>query len=185
MRFGAFNLAIDSKPRGCDLVSLKVEDVAPHGYAVDRATIRQQRTGRPVKFELTEQSRRAVDRHLATSTSAPTIYLFPGQPRQSPQHAPLRQVTGRMDIADWARSVAVRYALASSHQGDAHLPEDRKPGELCNCSLAIPRSKAPSAIWASKSMMPWLLQSKSRSESWGGADALHPIQIVLRAPFPD
>ena len=34
-----FNLAIDSKLRGCDVVSLKVEDVAPHGYAVDRATV--------------------------------------------------------------------------------------------------------------------------------------------------
>jgi hypothetical protein len=35
-----FNLAIDSKLRGCDVVALKVEDVAPHGYAVDRATVR-------------------------------------------------------------------------------------------------------------------------------------------------
>ena len=49
-----FNLAIDSKLRGCDLVGLKVEDVAPHGYAIDRATIRQRKTGRPVKFEITE-----------------------------------------------------------------------------------------------------------------------------------
>jgi hypothetical protein len=35
-----FNLAIDSKLRGCDLVALRVDDVAPNGYAVDRATIR-------------------------------------------------------------------------------------------------------------------------------------------------
>jgi hypothetical protein len=35
-----FNLAIDSKLRGCDVVALKVEDIAPHGYAVDRATVR-------------------------------------------------------------------------------------------------------------------------------------------------
>ena len=41
-----FNLAIDSKLRGCDVVSLKVEDVAPHGYTVDRATVRQKNTGR-------------------------------------------------------------------------------------------------------------------------------------------
>ena len=46
-----FNLAIDSKLRGCDVVALKVEDVAPNGYAIDRATIRQRKTGRPVKFE--------------------------------------------------------------------------------------------------------------------------------------
>jgi hypothetical protein len=42
-----FNLAIDSKLRGCDLVTLKIEDVAPSGYAVDRATVRQRKTGNP------------------------------------------------------------------------------------------------------------------------------------------
>jgi len=49
-----FNLAIDSKLRGCDVVSLRVEDVAPHGHAVDRATVRQRKTGQSVRFEMTE-----------------------------------------------------------------------------------------------------------------------------------
>ena len=40
-----FNLAIDSKLRGCDVVALRVEDVAPNGYAVDRATVRRRRQG--------------------------------------------------------------------------------------------------------------------------------------------
>src|SRR5246127_1370987 len=62
-----FNLAIDSKLRGCDVVALKVEDVAPHGYTIARATVRQKKTGRPVKFELTEQTRQAVDDHLAAA----------------------------------------------------------------------------------------------------------------------
>ena len=61
-----FNLAIDSKLRGCDVVALKVEDVAPSGFAVDRATVRKKKTGRPVKLELTEQtpsiSRRILSR---------------------------------------------------------------------------------------------------------------------------
>ena len=47
------NLAIDSKLRGCDVVAIRVEDVAPSGYAMDRATVRQKKTGRPVRFELT------------------------------------------------------------------------------------------------------------------------------------
>src|SRR5687768_8303276 len=51
-----FNLAIDSKLRGCDVVAVKVDDVAPNGYAVERATVRQRKTGRPVRFELTEQT---------------------------------------------------------------------------------------------------------------------------------
>ena len=59
-----FNLAIDSKLRACDVVALKVEDVAPNGYAADRATIRQRKTGQPVRFELTEQTRQAVDEYL-------------------------------------------------------------------------------------------------------------------------
>jgi hypothetical protein len=53
-----FNLAIDSKLRGCDVVAARVDDVAPNGYALDRATVRQKKTGRPVRFELTDQTRR-------------------------------------------------------------------------------------------------------------------------------
>src|SRR5215813_6957422 len=51
-----FNLAIDSKLRGCDVVAIKVDDLAPNGYAADRATVRQRKTGRPVRFELTEHT---------------------------------------------------------------------------------------------------------------------------------
>jgi integrase len=57
-------LTIDSKLRGCDVVALKVEDVAPNGYTMDRATVRQKKTGRQVKFELTDQTRQAVDDYL-------------------------------------------------------------------------------------------------------------------------
>ena len=71
-----FNLAIDSKLRGCDVVALKVEDVAPNGYTIDHATIRQRKTGRPVKFELTEQTREAVDGYLRASGKKPGELLF-------------------------------------------------------------------------------------------------------------
>ena len=59
-----FNLAIDNKLRGCDVVAVRVDDVAPSGYAMDRATIRQKKTGRPVRFELTDQTRQAIDQYL-------------------------------------------------------------------------------------------------------------------------
>jgi hypothetical protein len=42
-----FNLAIDRKLRACDVVALKVEDVAANGYAADRATVRQRKIGHP------------------------------------------------------------------------------------------------------------------------------------------
>src|SRR5437667_5052044 len=73
-----FNLAIDSKLRGCDIVTLKVEDVAPSGYSVDRATVRQKKTGQPVRFELTEQTRQAVDDYLRVSAKKPGEFMFTG-----------------------------------------------------------------------------------------------------------
>src|SRR5438874_3971249 len=74
-----FNLAIDSKLRGCDLVALKVENVAPGGYTVDRATVRQKKTGQPVRFELTEQTREAVDDYLRAAGKHPGEFLFSGR----------------------------------------------------------------------------------------------------------
>ena len=62
-----FNLAIDSKLRGCDVVAIRVEDIAAGGYTADRATVRQKKTGRPVRFELSEQTRQAVDDYLKTA----------------------------------------------------------------------------------------------------------------------
>jgi integrase len=74
-----FNLAIDSKLRGCDVISLRVSDVAPHGYTIDRATVRQRKTGRPVKFELTEQTRQSVDDYVRASPKRPEDHLFVGR----------------------------------------------------------------------------------------------------------
>ena len=66
-----FNLAIDSKLRGCDVVAIRVEDVAAGGCTADRATVRQKKTGRPVRFELSEQTRQAVDDYLRPPTKGP------------------------------------------------------------------------------------------------------------------
>jgi integrase len=74
-----FNLAIDSKLRGCDVMALKVEDVAPSGYAVDRPTVRQKKTGQPVRFELSEQTRQAVDEYLKAVGKKPGEFVFAGR----------------------------------------------------------------------------------------------------------
>src|ERR1041385_8695234 len=74
-----FNLAIDSKLRGCDVVAVKVDDVAPNGYAVDRATVRQKKTGRPVRFELTEPTRQAIDDYIKLAGKKPGDFLFTGR----------------------------------------------------------------------------------------------------------
>ncbi len=84
-----FNLTIDSKLRGCDFVALKVEDIAPNGYSVDRATVRQRKTGLPVRFELTEQTRQAVDEYLRVADKKLGELMFTGRRR------PARNMTTR------------------------------------------------------------------------------------------
>ena len=74
-----FNLAIDGKLRGCDLVAVRVDDVAPSGYAMDRATIRQKKTGRPVRFELTDQARMTIDEYLKLTGRKSGQFLFAGR----------------------------------------------------------------------------------------------------------
>jgi integrase len=91
-----FNLAIDSKLRGCDVVALKVEDVAPHGYALTRATVRQQKTGRSVRFELSEQTRQAIEDHLRSTKKKAGDYLFSARPGSD----------RRMSTRQYARLVA-------------------------------------------------------------------------------
>ena len=78
-----FNLGIDSKLRGCDVVAVKVDDVAPNGYVVDRATVRQRKTGRPVRFELTEQTRQSIDDYIKLVGKKSGDFLFSGRTRRS------------------------------------------------------------------------------------------------------
>src|SRR6266436_2531981 len=66
-----FNLAIDSKLRACDLVQLRVRDVC-HGQSMaSRALILQQKTSRPVQFEITEPAHTAVAAWIAYSKRRP------------------------------------------------------------------------------------------------------------------
>ena len=107
-----FNLAIDSKLRGCDVVAIKVEDIAPNGYAIDRATVRQKKTGRPVKFELTDQTRQAVDDYLKAAHKKPGEFLFTGrrgmgQCMTTSQYARL--------ISEWIASIGLDPKLFGTH----------------------------------------------------------------------
>src|ERR1700722_18823381 len=106
------DLAIDSKLRGCDVVALKVEDVAPNGYTIDRATCRQTKTGRPVKFELTDQTREAVDDYLRTAGKKPREFLFTGSGR-SGQGMTTRQYA-RL-VSRWVASIGLDAKLFGTH----------------------------------------------------------------------
>ena len=107
-----FNLAIDSKLRGCDVVTIRVEDVAAGGYAADRATVRQKKTGRPVRFELSEQTRQAVDDYLKSTAKRPGEFLFTGR------RDPGRNITTRQYarlVSDWIGSVGLDQRLFGTH----------------------------------------------------------------------
>jgi len=106
------NLAIDSKLRGCDVVALKVEDVAPRGYSVDRATVRQKKTGQPVRFELTEQTREAVDDYLKVSAKKPGEFMFTG--RRGPGQSMTTRQYARL-VSEWIASIGLDPRLFGTH----------------------------------------------------------------------
>src|ERR1700674_3576058 len=85
-----FNLAIDSKLRGGDLVRLRVRDIAHGDRIAARAIIMQQKTQRPVQFEITEPTRKAVLVWIRCAALKREDYLFPSRLRRSPHLSPRR-----------------------------------------------------------------------------------------------
>ena len=117
-----FNLAIDSKLRGCDLVSLRVQDVAPHGYAIERATVRQKKTRRLVRFELTEHTRLAIDEYLAARRRRPAPRLVLRQTgRTLPDNSTICTACFGVDWRRWIRPPIVWNSLVATHEGDTDL----------------------------------------------------------------
>jgi integrase len=140
-----FNLAIDSKLRGCDVVALRVEDVAPSGYAVDRATVRQQKTGQPVRFELTEQTRQAVDEYIRRARKKPGEFLFTGRGRAD------RCMTTRQYarlVAKWISSVGLDPHFFATHSLRRTKPTliYRRTGNLRAVQLLLGHRKIESTV---------------------------------------
>jgi hypothetical protein len=103
---------IDSKLRGCDVVALKVEDIAPSGYAVDRATVREKKTGQTVRFEMTEQTRQAVDDYIRAANKKAGEFLFTGR-RGAGQCMTTRQYA-RL-VSEWVGSIGLDPRLFGTH----------------------------------------------------------------------
>jgi integrase len=140
-----FNLAIDSKLRACDVVYLKVEDVAPHGYARDRATVRQRKTGRPVKFEITEPTREAIDAYLRATGKRFSDYLFSGH------HGNERCLSTRQYarlLSTWLAQIGLDPGLFGTHslrRTKATLIY-RRTGNLRAVQLLLGHSKIESTV---------------------------------------
>jgi integrase len=108
----SFNLAIGSKLRGCDVVAIRVEDVAAGGYTAERATIRQKKTGRPVRFELSEQTRQAIDDYLKAANKRPGEFLFTG--RRGANASMTTRQYARL-VSEWIGCVGLDPRLFGTH----------------------------------------------------------------------
>jgi integrase len=106
------NVAIDSKLRGFDLVRLRVRDVAHGDRALSRATVQQRKTGQPVRFELTEQTRESITAWIAAAKFLPADPLFPSRNSRS-AHLSTRQYSRIVD--GWVAMIGLDPANYGTH----------------------------------------------------------------------
>jgi integrase len=140
-----FNLAIDSKLRGCDVVAVGVDDIAPSGYTLDRANVRQKKTGRPVRFELAEQPRQALDDYLRLTNGKPGEFLFAGRGGSG------RGLTTRQYarlVGEWVASIGLdplKFGTHSLRRTKATLIY-RRTGNLRAVQLLLGHTKIESTV---------------------------------------
>ena len=107
-----FNLAIDSKLRGCDLVRLRVHDVTQGSRVAPRAIVLQKKTQNPVQFEITEQTRDAIAAWIAAAQLKSEQFLFPSRVSVSP-HLSTRQYS--RIVGSWIAAIGMNPAAYGTH----------------------------------------------------------------------
>lgn len=140
-----FNLAIDSKLRGCDLVRLRVADVVLEGTVRLRTAIVQQKTGRPVPFELADSAREALTAWLRMRGSREDDWLFPSRSRHG-DHITTRQY-GRL-LDNWVALIGLDPALYGTHslRRTKVALIYKRTGNLRACQLLLGHTKLESTV---------------------------------------
>jgi integrase len=140
-----FNLAIDSKLRGCDLVSLRVDDIAVGGHVRDRATIIQHKTSRPVQFEITEQTRASLQDWLRARPADRGPYLFPSRVHNQP-HVTARQYA--RIVRRWIEGAGMDSSAYGTHSMRRTKAAQiyRKTGNLRAVQLLLGHTKIESTV---------------------------------------
>jgi len=140
-----FNLAIDSKLRACDLVTLRVEDVQSGGRIRERTTVVQRKTGRPVQFEMTEATRAAVEDWITAAGRFPGDYLFVSRLRESP-HLSTRQYS--RIVHSWIESAGLDSSAYGTHTMRRTKAAQiyRKTGNLRAVQLLLGHTKLESTV---------------------------------------
>jgi integrase len=107
-----FNMALDSKLRGCDLVKLRVADIAYGSKVMPRAHVIQQKTGSPVQFEITKGTRESVQEWIHEANLTSSDYLFKSRIHKS-EHITTRQYN-RL-FRHWIEKLGLDHSLYSTH----------------------------------------------------------------------
>jgi integrase len=107
-----FDLAIDSKLRGCDLVKVRIRDLLGGGQIRKRATVVQQKTGRPVQFELLEPARTSILAWLERRGGTVDAYAFPSRTDDA-KHLSTRQYARLVD--EWVTGIGLRREDYGTH----------------------------------------------------------------------
>ena len=140
-----FNCALDAKLRGCDLVKLRLGDVV-HGDTIrERSVVVQQKTGRPVPFEITPPTRDALARWLEVRGDYPRDWLFPSRTEKA-EHISTRQYARLVD--SWIRMIeldAGAYGTHSLRRTKVALIY-KKTGNLRACQLLLGHGKLESTV---------------------------------------
>jgi integrase len=139
------NFAIDSKLRACDLVKLRVDDICSEAKVRRRAIIVQKKTGRPVQFEIAEQSRNSVEAWLPILRATGSRYLFPSGLHASP-HISTRQYA-RL-VHRWVEGIGLESAIYGTHSMRRTKAAQiyRKTGNLRAVQLLLGHTKLESTV---------------------------------------
>ncbi len=140
-----FDLALDSKLRGCDLVRLMVSDLLSPGGVKRRVVILQRKTGRPVQFEVTEQTRRSILGWVESKALAFEDWLFPSRMKQG-CHLGTRQYARLVD--KWVCLLGLDpsgYGTHSLRRTKVALLY-KKTGNLRACQLLLGHTKLESTV---------------------------------------
>ncbi len=140
-----FNLAIDSKLRACDLLKLSVSDVSQGNRVASRAMVMQQKTGQPVQFEITEQTRQAASDWIQRANLCSSDHLFPSRLHRSP-HLSARQYA--RIVGSWVADIGLDRAAYGTHslrRTKASLVY-RRTKNLRDVQLLLGHTKLESAV---------------------------------------
>ena len=140
-----FNMAIDSKLRGCDLVKLKVADVYASGTIKERVSILQSKTQTPVRFEVTEGTRKSLIEWIRYPLMSGHEYLWPGRFHDRP-HISTRQYA-RM-LKSWIKSIGLEPSAYGTHSMRRTKVAQiyKKTGNLRAVQLLLGHTKMDSTV---------------------------------------